>query len=49
LGLKQAGDAVNLEADLIGKYVDRLLQEREGVTKPDIRIDKDYLARRGLI
>jgi riboflavin synthase len=49
LGLKQAGDAVNLETDLIGKYVDRLLQEREGVAKPDIRIDKDYLARRGLI
>lgn len=49
LGMKQVGAAVNLETDLIGKYVDRLLQEREGVSKPDIKIDKDYLARRGLI
>jgi riboflavin synthase len=49
LGLKRVGGAVNLETDLIGKYVDRLLQEREGVAKPDIRIDKDYLARRGLL
>jgi riboflavin synthase len=49
LGAKQVGAAVNLESDLIGKYVDRLLQEREGAAKPDIRIDKDYLARRGLI
>ena len=49
LGLKQVGAVVNLETDLIGKYVDRLLQEREGVSKPDIKIDKDYLARRGLV
>ena len=49
LGLKQVGDAVNLESDLIGKYVERLLREREGVVQPDIKIDKDYLARRGLI
>ena len=28
LGLKQVDDPVNLESDLIGKYVERLLQER---------------------
>ena len=27
LGLKQAKDTVSLESDLIGKYVERLLQE----------------------
>ncbi|MFO0729773.1 MAG: hypothetical protein U0361_02035 [Nitrospiraceae bacterium] len=27
LGLKQVGDQVNLEPDLIGKFVERLLQE----------------------
>ena len=50
LGLKQAGDQVNLESDLIGKYVERLLQER-GILppKPAPVIDKDYLKRRGLI
>jgi riboflavin synthase len=50
LGLKQVGDRVNLESDLIGKYVERLLQER-GVlpTKPASAIDLDYLKKRGLI
>ncbi len=49
LGAKQVGDAVNLEADLIGKYVERLLREREGVPRPDTQIDREYLSRRGLI
>jgi riboflavin synthase len=49
LGIKQAGDAVNLETDLIGKYVERLLQEREGLPRPEVRIDLDYLHKRGLI
>ena len=50
LGLKQSGDPVNLEADLIGKYVERLMQER-GVlpAKSSPVIDKDYLKKRGLI
>ena len=50
LGLKQVGDQVNLESDLIGKYVERLLQER-GIlpTKPTPAIDLDYLKKRGLI
>lgn len=50
LGLKQVGDQVNLESDLIGKYVERLLQER-GILppKPAPVIDKDYLKRRGLL
>jgi riboflavin synthase len=49
LGVKRAGDAVNLEADLIGKYIDRLLQERGAVPRSNIAIDQDYLARRGLL
>jgi riboflavin synthase len=50
LGFKQIGDAVNLEPDLIGKYVERLLQERGQVqAKPTPVIDKDYLQKRGLI
>ena len=50
LGLKQAGDPVNLESDLIGKYVERLMQER-GIlpAKPAPVIDTDYLKKRGLI
>ncbi len=50
LGVKQAGEAVNLEADLIGKYVERLLQERGDLPpKPEPVIDREYLQKRGLI
>jgi riboflavin synthase len=49
LGLKQVNDTVNLETDLIGKYVERLLQERSHLPKTTPVIDKDYLQKRGLI
>ncbi|MGQ0667174.1 MAG: riboflavin synthase [Nitrospiraceae bacterium] len=49
LGLKQVNDPVNLESDLIGKYVERLLQERSQLPKMTPIIDKDYLQERGLI
>lgn len=50
LGIKQAGDTVNLESDLIGKYVERLLQERGQLPpRSEIVIDRDYLQKRGLI
>ncbi|MBL8038659.1 riboflavin synthase [Nitrospira sp. CMX1] len=49
LGLKQVNDTVNLESDLIGKYVERLLQERGQLAKPTISIDTEYLQKRGLI
>lgn len=48
LGLKQVNDTVNLESDLIGKYVERLLQERSQLPKTKPVIDKDYLQKRGL-
>lgn len=49
LGLKQVNNPVNLESDLIGKYVERLLQERSQLPKTTPVIDKDYLQKRGLI
>ena len=49
LGIKQPGDAVNLESDLIGKYVERLLQNSGKVPdKAAPVIDRDYLQKRGL-
>ncbi|MCY3729151.1 MAG: riboflavin synthase [Nitrospira sp.] len=49
LGIKQPGDAVNLESDLIGKYVERLLQNSGRLPgKAAPVIDRDYLERRGL-
>lgn len=49
LGLKQVGDTVNLESDLVGKYVERLLQERNQLPKTTPVIDKDFLKKRGLL
>ena len=50
LGLKHQGDPVNLESDLIGKYVERLLQARDYLPpQQPPRIDQDYLRKRGLL
>ena len=48
-GLKQVDDTVNLESDLIGKYVERLLQERGQLPKSTTMIDREFLQKRGLI
>lgn len=50
MGLKQIGDPVNLETDLIGKYVERLLQGSGALpAKSAPVIDRDYLEKRGLL
>lgn len=49
LGVKHVGDAVNLETDLVGRYVERLLSGLAGGGQPEIKIDRDYLQKRGLI
>jgi len=46
LAERQAGDTVNIETDLIGKYVARLLGGRGGAS-PGSRLDVDFLARHG--
>jgi riboflavin synthase len=49
LGVKHVGDAVNLETDLIGRYVERLFPGSQAGNQPEIKIDRDYLQKRGLI
>jgi len=49
LGIKRVNDPVNLESDLVGKFIDRLLQERSESPRSKVKIDRDYLARRGLL
>ncbi|RMH31514.1 MAG: riboflavin synthase [Nitrospirae bacterium] len=50
MGVKQIGDLVNLETDLVGKYVERLLQSSGQVAvAPAPVIDREYLQRRGLL
>lgn len=45
LNFKKAGDYVNVETDLIGKYVAGLL----GKTRVDSKIDMDFLAKHGFV
>jgi riboflavin synthase len=40
LGVKKVGDAVNIETDILGKYVERFLQPRKG-------LNMDFLAEHG--
>jgi riboflavin synthase len=44
-GTYRAGTSVNLEADILGKYVERLLLERER----EPAIDRDFLAQHGFL
>lgn len=48
IGRKRVGDKVNVEADIIGKYVQRFLsdQGREG-SAPKSRLDMDFLTKHG--
>jgi riboflavin synthase len=42
LGFKKVGDTVNIETDIIGKYVERFLQPRKGM-------DMEFLAEHGFL
>ena len=46
LGQKRAGDIVNLETDIIGKYVEKLLRPQPETT-PQSGITREFLAENG--
>lgn len=46
LGKKQVGDTVNLETDIIGKYVEKLLRP-DGEPQPQSKITWEFLAENG--
>ncbi|MGL5514999.1 MAG: riboflavin synthase, partial [Sporomusa sp.] len=46
VGLKKAGEQVNLEADVIGKYVEKLLGLKQDA-KPDEKITRGFLEQHG--
>ncbi len=53
IGFKNLGDRVNIETDMIGKYVERFTsgstdQNRDGTSRPTI-IDQAYLVKTGFI
>ncbi len=47
LGRKRAGDRVNLENDIIAKYVEKFLRQKEDPPQQPSRIDVPFLARHG--
>ncbi len=49
LGRKKVGDDVNLEADMIAKYVEKFLQRQEGGREKESRLDLSFLAEHGYI
>ena len=51
LGRRKAGDKVNIELDLIGKYIEKLLRPKrpEGEAEKDDGFDRAFLARHGFI
>lgn len=49
LGFKAVGDKVNLETDIIGKYVERMLNFSKKETDGSQRVDADFLAKHGFL
>jgi riboflavin synthase len=53
IGMKQNGDPVNLETDMIGKYVERFTQagsvDSSKKTNASSGIDMEYLAKSGFL
>lgn len=47
IGLKKAGDPVNIETDMIGKYVERFMGEKKETEKSGI--DMQFLAKTGFL
>ena len=44
---RRVGDSVNLETDIIGKYVEKLLQPRETEQAPKSGLTRDFLSKYG--
>lgn len=49
MGFKRIGDRVNVEADMIGKYVERFLTQRGGTENGKKIIDKQFLEKAGFL
>ena len=49
LGRKKSGDRVNLENDMIAKYVEKFVHAREDLAGEESRIDYAFLAKHGFV
>jgi riboflavin synthase len=51
IGFKNKGDPVNIETDMLGKYVERFMKARQDSGEADkaSAIDKEYLLKTGFL
>lgn len=49
LGFKQQGDSVNLEADMLARYVEKMLEGRRAETKAKPGVDAEFLGKHGFL
>lgn len=49
LGKKKVGDQVNLEVDLLAKYIEKFMRHQEVIKPRQTKIDEAYLAEHGFI
>lgn len=49
MGFRNKGDKINIEVDLIGKYIEKLLLAGHIKLEKSTNIDKDFLAQHGFI
>lgn len=49
MGLRKSGDKVNIEVDIIGKYIEKLLHAGNTTQNSKDQIDADFLAKHGFI
>jgi riboflavin synthase len=48
LGLKRVGEAVNIEVDMLARYVERLIRD-QGMVARDQGIDREFLGKYGFL
>ncbi len=49
MGFRKGGDKVNIEVDVIGKYIEKLLTAGRAAPDRQERIDRDFLAKHGFM
>jgi riboflavin synthase len=49
MGFRNKGDKINIEVDLIGKYIEKLLLAGHIKSEKSTNIDKDFLAQHGFV
>jgi riboflavin synthase len=49
IGFKPAGSRVNIETDLIGKYVERFMTAGGDTAKPNATLDREFLIKTGFL